>query len=82
MSVLKLATSSALDHPADDLIATVELQCWANEVQLLLLPSETMTWRMWHNAITAMVRFLVRNKMNYGWSFIVLERGESTLQKR
>jgi len=82
MSVLKTATSSILDHPSDDLIGTEELQYWANEVQLLLIPSDRMTWRMWHDAITAMVRFVVRKKMSYGWSFIVLERGESVSQKR
>lgn len=83
MSVLKLANSAALKHPGDDLIGTEEqLQYWANEVQLLLIPGEQLTWRMWHNAITAMVRFVVHNKMSYGWSFIILRRGESVSHGR
>lgn len=76
--VLSFANSAAMSHPGDDLIGTQEhLQYWVDEVQLLLIPSEPLTWRMWHNAIVTMVGFVVDRRMTYEWSFIVLGTGES-----
>ena len=80
IDALDLATSSAIENYADTLIATDELQSWAGEVQLILYPAKEMTWRMWINALTAMKKFVILERMNYEWSFIVLEIGMLTLE--
>ncbi len=85
-SVLQLANADALTHRenVDGLIGTERhLQYWADEVQLLLIPSEETTWRMWFGATLAMAGFAgAQFKMSYEWSFILLENGRSVPQSR
>lgn len=75
----QLATALALSHSADTLIATGQLICLTRNLQLVLYPEGKMTWRMWIRALVSMVYFVNMEDMDYGWSFIIRENGESVL---
>lgn len=84
MRVLQLANAEAISHHDGGVIGTERhLEYWVDEVQLLLIPTEETTWRMWFGAVLAMARFAwAARGMSYEWSFILLADGESVSRRR
>ena len=81
VNAINLASLSAHKRPAENLIDTGQMHFTARDVQLLLYPEEDMTWRMWTNAIFGIRRFVKDKEMFFGWSFIILDRGDHIVGK-
>ena len=81
VNAINLASFTAHKNPAENLIDTGQLHFTAGNVQLLLYPEEEMTWRMWSNAVFGIRRFVKDKEMFFGWSFIILDRGDHIVGK-
>lgn len=75
MNVTYLASGVAHRRPPKSLIDTAQA-FRSGDVLLQIYPEEEMTWQMCANAAWGMRRFVQDVDMYFGWSLIILDRGQ------
>ena len=77
LNMLNMATSSAFKYDADTLIGQETLKYQEFGLLFMLIPTPTMTWRVWSSALWGM-RMAAQDKgMFFEWSFGVGHSGRS-----
>ena len=76
VSCFKEALNDAIHrhHSASIPIGVDTLAYFSNDLVLSLTPRDTMTWKMWSDAVQNMVSFSLEN-VPREWQFLVLEEG-------
>lgn len=72
--VLRTATSEGLTHLGELPVGSEPLQSWEDNVRLILIPREGMTWRAWSTALWGMRMTVQDKEMYFEWSFSVIQR--------
>ena len=74
--VLQKATTESLSYKADDPIETQPLEYWASNAQLVFVPREGITWRIWFRALKGIRDAFRDHAMNFEWHFAIAMTGK------